>query len=84
MSKLKSVYLYLFYRVYYDSKVKGYFVRKREITFILLGPILVPFFMLYGLILYVAWVASHRSAWTESPLRKLSFREKVNIINRLK
>lgn len=76
---LKPLYLVIFYRVFYDKKAGGYFIRKRFLPFILLSPIIVPFFMLYGILMYIDWVTIYKSHWIRTEKQKLTPKQKLGI-----
>lgn len=82
---LYFAYLTITYRVFHlrDNEHNGWFVKKNPITMLLIAPILLPFFMLYGILLYWDWATNYYFNWIEGEKRKLSFREKLAIKYRL-
>jgi hypothetical protein len=72
ISWLKSFYYIIFYRVFYDNKEKAYYVKRREITYLILSPVFLPLFMLYGIVLYINWVLVYYERYLLSEKLKLT------------
>lgn len=80
---LYFIFLYVFHVVFYREKEKGYFVRKRLWIFILLSPIIAPFFMLNGLLQYWNWSKTYYMTWVEGKKQKLTLKQKIAMTHRL-
>jgi hypothetical protein len=73
------------YKVFYfeDDSKRGWFVKKRPIVMILIAPLIIPLFMLYGACQYVQFAFSYDCHWIEEENKKLSFKDKLIIKYRL-
>jgi hypothetical protein len=73
------------YKVFYfeDGSKRGWFVRKRPIVMILIAPLIIPFFMLYGAFIYLNFAYSWDYHWIDEENKKLSFKERLGIKYRL-
>lgn len=80
---LYCTYLYAFHIVFYREKEEGYFVRKRLWVFILLAPIIAPFFMLNGLLQYWNWSKTYYMTWVGGKKQKLTLKQKIAMTDRL-
>lgn len=82
---LYFAYLTITYRVFHlnDEEHNGWFIKKNPITMLLIAPILLPFFMLYGIVMYWNWATNWYYAWIEGEKRRLSFKEKLAIKHQL-
>ena len=58
-------------------------VKKRLWLFILLTPVIAPFFMLNGLIQYWQWITTYYMAWIECEKQKLTLKQKIELTDRL-
>lgn len=78
---LYFAYLTIVYKVFYfrDEQREGWFVKKNPITMLLIAPIMIPFFMLNGILLYWDWATNYYFHWVEGKKRKLTFKEKLAI-----
>lgn len=81
--KIYFLLIYTLFEVFYRDEEKGYFIKKRLWLFILLTPIIVPFFMISGILQYFSWIRTYNMAWIEHKKEKLSFKEKLFIIDSL-
>ena len=73
------------YKVFHlkDNEHNGWFIKKNPITMIVIAPIVLPFFMIYGIFLYWNWATNWYYHWIDGEKRKLSFKEKLIIKDRL-
>jgi len=83
ISWLHSFYYIIFFRIIYNKEKKAYYVRRRFITHLILSPIILPFFMLYGIILYLNWVIIYYEHYYPSEKLKLTYKQKIWLISRL-
>jgi len=72
-------YLFFAYSVFYRTDNNGWFIKKRLWLFIILAPVLIPFFMIYGIVMYYEWITTYKMCWLGDEKRKLSFKEKIAI-----
>lgn len=79
------LYLMVTYKVFYlkDGTYNGWFIKKNPITMIIIAPFLIPFYMLFGIIEYYVWATDFRYQWIEGEEKKLTWKEKMNIKDRL-
>lgn len=79
------IYLTITFKVFHikDENRDGWFIKKRPIVVILAAPILIPFFMLHGVITYISWALNFDYKWIEGEKKKLTFKEKTMIKQRL-
>ena len=82
---LYIAYLTITYKVFHlkDEEHNGWFIKKRPITMIIIAPILIPFYMLYGIVIYWAWATNWYYRWVEGEKQKLTCKQKLNIKDRL-
>lgn len=75
------IYLIIVYKVFYieDNKCNGWFMKKNPITMIIIAPLLIPFFMMFGVLIYWDWVTNYNFKWIEGEKRKLTLKEKIII-----
>jgi hypothetical protein len=82
----RITFLTIFYKVFYGKTEEGdggWFIRKRLITMILISPILMPIYAIYGIRLYWHWATNYQMHWISDEKRKLSFMERIEIKHRL-
>ena len=81
----RYAFLTLMYKVFHrkDESHNGWFVRKRPITMLVLAPVLIPFFMLYGIILYWDWASRYYMKWMDADKKKLTFWQRIYIKDNL-
>jgi hypothetical protein len=83
---LYIAFLSIAYKVFHlkdNDGHNGWFVKKNPIIMVLLSPMLLPFFMLYGIVLYWDWATNWYYSWVEGEKRDLTFKEKLAIKHRL-
>ena len=69
------------YKVFYlkDNDHNGWFVKKNPITMIVIAPIILPFFMIYGIFLYWNWATNWYCRWISGEKKRLTFKQKLYI-----
>lgn len=74
---LYLAYITVVYKLFHihDDTHNGWFVKKRPLVMLLISPILLPFFMLFGIVLYYDWATNYYFAWVSGSKRKLTFKE---------
>jgi len=82
---LYIAYLTIIYKVFHlkDEEHNGWLIKKRPITMIVIAPIMIPFYMLYGIVIYWYWATNWHYHWVEGEKQKLTWKQKLNIKNRL-
>jgi hypothetical protein len=80
-----TAYLTIVYQVFHieNEELNGWFIKKRPIVMLLIAPIIVPFFMLYGIVLYFDWVRSWEYHWIVGKKKKLTWKQKLYIKKKL-
>lgn len=78
---LLTIYLTIVYKTFHlkDGVHNGWFIKKNPITMIFISPILLPFFMLYGIVHYYKWSTNYYFHWVEGEKRNLSFKDKLSL-----
>ncbi len=77
--------LTLGYKVFHlkNDKYNGWFVKKNPVTMIVIAPIVLPFFMIYGIFLYWDWATNWYYHWIDGEKRKLTFKQRLYIKDQL-
>ena len=76
---------YIFYTVFYREDKQGFFVKKRAWVFIILSPLILPLFMLEGIINYINFVKKYDMHWinNEDGNKKLTFKQRLSYTKQL-
>jgi hypothetical protein len=77
--------LTLGYKVFHlkNDKYNGWFVKKNPVTMIVIAPIVLPFFMIYGIFLYWSWATNWYYHWIDGEKQKLTFKQRLYIKDQL-
>jgi len=78
---INIIYLTIFYKVFYSEDKKGYMMKKRVLPFLLISPMVLPFWMLCSISNYIIYILEYKSQWVElkDDSKKLTFKQRLVI-----
>lgn len=82
---INILYLTIFYKVFYSEEKEGYMMKKRILPFLVISPIVLPFWILSSLFSsvfsYLNYILEYRSQWItfKDNSKKPTFKQRLAI-----
>lgn len=78
---INIIYLTIFYKVFYDEDKEGFMMKKRILPFLVIAPIVLPFYMLSSIFSYINYMFEYKSQWVtfKDDSKKLTFKQRLAV-----
>lgn len=82
---INIIYLTIFYKVFYSEEKSGYMMKKRILPFLIITPIILPFWMFSSLcssvFSYIYYILQYKSQWVtfKDNSKKLTFKQRLAV-----
>ena len=78
---INIIYLTIFYKVFYAEDKEGFMMKKRILPFLVIAPIVLPFYMLSSIFSYINYINEYKSQWItfKDDSKKLTFKQRLAV-----